>query len=89
MQGLWETNFYNNWTCGLGFMVKNVNLCELRVGWAAFSTLRQKIPEPSKQCWAIEAGQVLCSLTHGILPLDLGSNVVDGILIDMGPPNSW
>jgi hypothetical protein len=42
VQGLWETNFYRNWTYGLDFMIGNVNRSELRAVWAAFLTLRQK-----------------------------------------------
>jgi hypothetical protein len=63
VQGLWEINYYRNWIYGLVFMVGNVNLCELRTVWATFLTLRQKIVQLPKQCWIVEEGQVLDSLT--------------------------
>ena len=61
VQGLWETNFYMNWTYGLVFMEGHINRSELRAVWATLFTLSQKIVEVPKQCRAVQRAS--CALS--------------------------
>jgi hypothetical protein len=67
-------------------MIGNVNRSELRAMWAAFFTLRQKILDLSKQCRAIEEGQIFYYLTPGFLAVDIGCPIVGATVPNLGPP---
>jgi hypothetical protein len=59
VQGLWETNFYRNWTYGLAFMLGNVNPSELSVG--SISNTKPEISGGARIVSGCTKGR-LCSL---------------------------